>query len=252
MLGASNATPFKIHDENDVRSSVAKSGAKRGLGGPGGGTRPGDVHSVLKTHKTASKKGIGGLGMSTPVAPKSTGRRALGELSNAKLNTVNRLVQQQQSGFGMEKRCAATALSGSTANGKLGLGNSLGKLSFKLAVDDENSNALFAPLNSVGGEDYDMICSSSTAVEDPHDCAMRKASAIDVVLLPAAHTHTADTSTPTEQEEDWGAQFAENVSLSDNYDYGGGYDGGYDGYSGYGDAAPESVFSLPVEEPDFD
>ena len=197
---------------------------------------------MLKKTATKSK----GLGMATPIASKNTGRRALGELSSAKLNTVNRLAQQ--SGYGTDKKNGApTGNNTGTGKQKDLMSNSLGMLSFKLALDTDDTAT--APLNAFGGTDSDMICSSSTTTEDPHDCVVRKAAALDVVLLPAAHV---ENSAPVyEEEQDWSTQFQEKGNshgrYSDSYS-----DNAYD-TGGYDDSASDlCVFSLPQEEPDFD
>ena len=137
MLGSS--TPFKIHDENSTLGSVVKSTSKKGLGGLGGD----GVRSVLK--KSAPKKGI-----ATPIT--NTQRKALGDLSQAKLNTVNRFGHMTEGNGDTATKSGKPSVSKSGKSRNM-MSNSLGMLSFKLASDE--------PLNDCDGVDADRVCSAS-------------------------------------------------------------------------------------------
>jgi hypothetical protein len=207
------STPFKIHDENSTIGSVTKSTAKKGLG------KNDNFHSVVK--KSVVKKGL-----TTPVATKSQ-RKALGELSNAKLNTQNRT---QMKG-GNNESIMKSGKSGYKSRDMMS--NSLGMLSFKLASDE--------PLNNVEGFDEDMICTTTTKDLDPYDLTAKKAKDINVLLAPSVGLSSYEYGQDVEQ--DWDKQFAMKQSGYSDYNDDPLYAGGEHTNSG---------FELPDEEPDFD
>jgi hypothetical protein len=221
----SSSTPFKIHDENAdlaTAKSISKKGLSNSLLPTGGG---GINDSVMKKSK--------GL-MATPMAPKST-RKALGELSNAKLNTIHRTGGNGKSGVDSVMKASKTPK----------------KLSFKLATfTDADADANEVTTNIPISNKYDvddMICSGLSKNEDIHDTVFRRASEIQVVVAPSYHTNTC-VDDDTNSEEDWSAKFAtSNVDRSDNDGY--EYEYGFDELESSG-AVPE--FTLNEEEPCFD